>query len=159
MEIIEANLDHPEHAAAIVAMTDVYARDGMGSGAPLAADVRARLVPGLRAHPTTLVFLAYDNGQPIGIATCFRGFSTFAARTLINIHDLAVVPGYRGHGVGKALLAAVATKARALGCVKLTLEVQENNRRARRVYEGAGFAQAVCGDENGGSLFYTKPLD
>jgi len=38
---------------------------------------------------------------------CFRGFSTFAAAPLINVHDLAVVPGFRGQGIGRRLLEAV----------------------------------------------------
>jgi ribosomal protein S18 acetylase RimI-like enzyme len=41
---------------------------------------------------------------------------------------------------------------------KVTLEVQDNNSRARRIYEAAGFAQAVYGKTTGGSLFYTKTL-
>ena len=47
---------------------------------------------------------------------------------------------------------------RERGCVKVTLEVQENNHRAREVYSAAGFAQAVCGPATGGSLFYSKTL-
>jgi len=84
--------------------------------------------------------LAYDKNEVAGIATCFLGFSTFAAKTLINIHDLAVAPNHRGHGVPRALLDAVEAKARDIGCVKVTLEVQENNERALRVYSAAGFA-------------------
>ena len=49
-------------------------------------------------------------------------------------------------------------KARAMGCCKVTLEVQENNRRARQVYEAAGFFQAHYQRAAGGSLFYSKPL-
>ena len=45
-----------------------------------------------------------------------------------------------------------------MDCVKVTLEVQENNRRARHVYEQAGFAQVVYGAETGGALFYAKAL-
>jgi hypothetical protein len=40
----------------------------------------------------------------------------------------------------------------------VTLEVQENNHRARQVYSAAGFAQAVYGLHTGGSLFYSKAL-
>lgn len=156
IEIVEAQLNNQEHSRAVVAMTAAYAKDGMGNGGPLPEDVLERLVPALRAHPTTLVFLAYAGDTPIGIATCFLGFSTFAARPLINIHDLAVLPEHRGRGVGRALLTAVEGKARATGCVKITLEVQENNHRARGVYERAGFAQAVYGADTGGSLFYAK---
>ena len=38
-------------------------------------------------------------------------------------------------------------KAREMGCCKLTLEVLENNRRARQVYEAAGFADPVMDQE------------
>jgi ribosomal protein S18 acetylase RimI-like enzyme len=56
------------------------------------------------------------------------------------------------------LLDAVTRKATDLGCCKVTLEVQENNVKARRIYETAGFSQAIYGDTTGGSLFYTKSL-
>ena len=57
--------------------------------------------------------MAYDGARPVGIATCFHGLSTFVARRLLNLHDLAVIPEYRGKGVGRRLLAAVEDKARA----------------------------------------------
>lgn len=139
-------------------MTAAYALDVMGNGGPLPQEVLARLVPALREHPTTIIFLAYVDDRAVGIATCFLGFSTFSARPLINIHDLAVLPEHRGRGIGRSLLEAVERKARQRGCSKVTLEVQENNSRARRVYETAGFAQAVYGETTGGSLFYTKRL-
>jgi ribosomal protein S18 acetylase RimI-like enzyme len=94
----------------------------------------------------------------VALATCFRGFSTFRALPLINISDLAVLPDYRGRGIGKQLLTAVEDKARTLGCCKVTLEVQENNTRARNVYERSGFEQAVYGETTGGSLYYWKNL-
>jgi ribosomal protein S18 acetylase RimI-like enzyme len=158
LTIVEANLANPQHQRDVLAMTAAYALDGMGNGGPLPDDVLARLIPGLREHPTTLIFLAYIDETVVGIATCFLGFSTFAARPLINIHDLAVLPDHRGRGVGRALLEAVERKARDRGCSKVTLEVQENNLHARRIYQTAGFGQGVYGDATGGSLFYWKTL-
>jgi GNAT superfamily N-acetyltransferase len=158
VRVIAADLENPEHARAIVDLTAAYADDVMGNGGPLRAGVLERLVPALREHPTTIVFLAYLDAAPVGIATCFLGFSTFAARPLINVHDLAVLPGHRGRGIGRALLAAVETHARQRGCVKLTLEAHEKNHRARRVYERAGFTNVVYGEATGGSLFYAKAL-
>jgi len=157
-EIVEADLERAEHQQDIRALTAAYALDPMGNGGPLTTDVLERLIPGLRAHPTTLIFLAYRDGQAVGLATCFRGFSTFAARPLINISDLAILPEFRGRGFARQLLAAVETRARALGCCRITLEVQENNRRARRTYEADGFSQAVYGPATGGSLYYWKSL-
>jgi hypothetical protein len=69
VEIVEADLDRPDHQQAVLDLTDAYAADAMGSGQPLPDGVRAALVPGLRDHPTTLIFLACLAGQPIGIAT------------------------------------------------------------------------------------------
>jgi ribosomal protein S18 acetylase RimI-like enzyme len=158
VEIIEADLNVKQHQQAVVELIDAYARDRMGNGAALAEDVRSALIPGLQKHPITVIFLAFRGTLPIGIAVCFRGFSTFAARPLINIHDLAVLPAHRGYGAGRLLLEAVEGKARSLGCCKVTLEVQENNRRARHVYEAAGFAQAQYQEAAGGSLFYSKLL-
>lgn len=158
IEIIEADLSRSDHQQHVRELTAAYALDPMGNGGPLPAEVLARLISGLQSHPTTLIFLAYDHGRPVGLATCFRGFSTFAARPLINISDFAVLPEYRGRGFGRRLLATVEHKARQLDCCRVTLEVQENNATARRIYERAGFAQAVYGEKTGGSLYYWKQL-
>jgi GNAT superfamily N-acetyltransferase len=156
--IIEADLGSADHQEAILSMVDLYAQDPMGGGRPLAPAARENLIAGLRGHPTTVVFLAFAGAEPAGVAVCFRGFSTFAARPLLNIHDLAVRPGMRGRGIGKALLAAVEAKAKALGCCKLTLEVLERNQRAREVYHAFGFDPGQSGANAGGTFFYTKPL-
>jgi len=86
------------------------------------------------------------------------GFSTFAARPLLNLSDFYVVPAHRGGGIGRQLLVAMEQHALAIGCCKLSLEVQENNARARRLYAAAGFHQARYTPEAGGSLYYVKPL-
>ena len=137
--IIEANLANPQHQDAIVAMVNAYARDPMGTGQALPAEVCQRLIPGLQQHPTTLVWLAFHAAKPVGIAVCFLGFSTFAARQLLNIHDLAVIPEYREQGVGRKLLEQIEAKGRVLGCCKLTLEVREDNYRAQQLYRKVGF--------------------
>ena len=158
LRIVQAQLDQLEHQRAVRELTSAYALDEMGNGKPLPPEVLDRLVPGLRAHPTTLIFLAYLGERAVGIANCFLGFSTFAARPLINIHDLAVLPDCRGLGVGRALLEAVERHARDRGCVKLTLEVQEKNGRARKLYESFGFSPPAYGTSDGASFFYSKPL-
>lgn len=156
--IIEADLCRPDHQEATVQLLNAYAMDAMGDGKPLSETARREVIPGLREHPTTLVFLAYRDTEPVGLAICFRGFSTFAARPLINISDYFVLPAQRGAGIGRLLLGAIEQRARDLGCCRLTLEVQENNHHARRVYAAAGFAQAVYVPEAGGSLSLSKPL-
>lgn len=158
VDIIAADLNRVDHQHAVLELIDAYATDPMGNGTPLPSKVRGALVPGLKKHPTTLIFLAFFKGEAVGIAVCFIGFSTFAARPLINIHDLAVLPAQRGRGVGRQLLGAVVHKAREMNCCKVTLEVLENNRRAMAIYTAAGFSQATYTDDAGGALFFAKML-
>ena len=159
IRVVEADLKLPAHQKAVLAMIDVYARDPMGETKPLDPDVRARLIPGLQNHPTTVVFLAFHGDQAVGAAVCFIGFSTFAAKPLINIHDFVVLSALRGKGVGRRLLEAIEGKARELGCCKLTLEVMDNNHRALRIYEAAGFARYALQKGSGTAIFMSKPMD
>ncbi len=131
IQIVEADLRLPQHQDAVLAMVDAYSRDAMGEAKPLDPDVRARLVPGLQKHPTTLIFLAFDGDRPVGL---------------------------RGKGVGRRLLKAIERKARELGCCKLTLEVMDNNHRALRMYEAAGFVRYALQKEAGTAIFMSKPL-
>ncbi len=66
--------------------------------------------------------------------------------------------GGRYKGIGRMLLEGVERKARDMDCCKLTLEMQENNHRAGKVYEAAGFAQAVYVEAAGRALFLSKSL-
>lgn len=78
--IVEAAMDRREDQHAVITLVAAYALDEMGNGGPLPEAVLKRLVPGLRAHPTTLVLLAFSSDVPVGIATCssaFRRFSRF----------------------------------------------------------------------------------
>ena len=158
IEIVEADLGSRKHQHAILELSNAYAMDPMGNGEPLSDKVRRTLISGLRQHPTTIIFLAFQDRQAVGIATCFGGFSTFAARPLINIHDFYIIPESRGQKIGQMILSAVEQKARATDCCKITLEVQQNNHRAQRVYEAAGFARSVYVEEAGGALFLSKRL-
>ena len=157
VEIHRASLEHAGDTADIVMLLDAYAADPRGGGQPLTAEVRGRLIAGLRAHPTTRIWLAREGTAPAGVCVAFIGFSTFHARPLLNIHDLAVLSGHRGRGTGRALLAAAEAHARELGCCKLTLEVQDDNAPARRLYEHFGFRDVVYGS-SGPTRFLGKSL-
>jgi ribosomal protein S18 acetylase RimI-like enzyme len=158
ISIIPADLANPNHQRDFLAMMDAYALDPMEGGELLPDDVRKRLIPELRKHPAYYVFLAYDDDRPIGFTLTFVGFSTFAARPLLNIHDIGVLGEYRGKGVGLALMKAVEAKARTLGCCKITLEVREDNERARGLYRKFGFGESVVGPEQVPMEFWAKPL-
>jgi ribosomal protein S18 acetylase RimI-like enzyme len=156
--IIDADLARAEHAHALVTMLDAYMRDPMEGGVPPTEQVKRDLVPGLRAHPACYVFFAYRSATPVGFTICFRGFSTFNARSLINIHDIFVDASVRGMGIGAMLLDRVEAKARELNCCALTLEVRQDNRVARGLYRKVGFDQVVVGAERVPMEFWRKPL-
>jgi GNAT superfamily N-acetyltransferase len=104
--IREADLQAAGDCRAIVElidMIDMYAREPMGGGRPLSAEVCQQLPARLAEQPQALVLLAEMDGCAAGVAVCFPSFSTFAAQPLINIHDLAVAPQYRGRGIGYRL--------------------------------------------------------
>jgi hypothetical protein len=101
--IERADLSRAEHAVAWADCTNAYAMDVQGRSAALEAEVLARSVSSLASHPTFLGFLAWHgNDVPAGLVTCFRAWGTFAAKPLVNVHDLAVKPAYRGCAAGRA---------------------------------------------------------
>ena len=151
-----ADLADPVKAQAVVDLLDHYARDPMGGSTPLSDEVRRVLPERLRAQGGCRVFLAYQGDSAVGVAICFTGFSTFQARPLLNIHDIAVHTAVRGQGIGRALLAAVEQEARASGFCKLTLEVRADNHGARHLYESVGFDPGEQGTSE--MAFLTKKL-
>lgn len=153
VRVIQANLSDPTHQAAIVELLDLYASDVMGNGKPLPAEIKQALPRRLAEIPHARVWLAYDDDLAVGVVVAFLGFSTFQARPLLNLHDVAVRPGHRGGGIGKQLLAAAEQGAKELGCCKVTLEVHVENAVAMRVYQSVGFAPGSPAHQ-----FWTKPL-
>ena len=157
LTIALADYRDPRDAAAVIALLDAYARDPMGGGAPLGDNVKARLVSDLAANPHAFSLLARLETQAVGLANCFMGYSTFAAAPLVNIHDLAVLPGHRGAGIGKALMAAIEGEALKRGACKITLEVLSGN-PARHLYAAQGYGDYQLDPATGHALFWQKRL-
>lgn len=107
---------------------------------------------GFGAQPKFHALLAELNGQPAGYASTFYFYSTYQGRPAIFIEDLFVPDHFRGKGIGKSLLAAVAKLALQEGCFGLRWEVLDWNRPAIEWYKklGATFLherKAVAFDE------------
>ncbi len=153
-----ADLALPAHAAAILYLLNEYAKDDMGGGAELSAYAKANLIAELRKRQGTHIVLAFVDGSPAGVAICFEGFSTFACKPLLNIHDIVVLKKYRGRGISKRLLAKAEEIALGLGCCKLTLEVLEGNAVAQAAYKASGFAGYELDPKLGKAMFWQKKL-
>lgn len=164
VRICRADYANPVHADAVLAVLDAYARDPMGGGQALDDFTRANLVAALAARPQIFSVLAFGSGErsgteiPIGLVNCVEGFSTFACRPLVNVHDVAVLPAYRGQGVAEKMLAMVEKIARQRGACKLTLEVLQGNAGAIRLYQRVGFANYQLDPAMGQAQFLQKWL-
>lgn len=159
-----ADYDNPVHAAALVSLLDAYSRDPMGGGEPLSEFAQSHLVGALAARAQAFSVLAFDQidaagGElPIGLINCIEGFSTFACRTLVNVHDVAVLPAHRGQRVAEKMLALVEKIARQRGACKLTLEVLEGNAGAIKLYHRVGFENYQLDPALGDAKFLQKWL-
>lgn len=159
LSVLRADYDDPLHARAVVELLDAYARDPAGGGHALAPEVRAKLVECLKALPQAFSVLAFDGADAVGLANCMEGFSTFACRPLVNIHDLAVLPSHRGRRVAELLLQQVEAIARERHACKLTLEVLSGNQSAQRLYARVGFGSYQLDPAMGDARFLQKWLD
>jgi len=72
----------------------------------------------------------------------------------IHINNVAVLPQWRAHGIGTALLEHVLLEARRLGATRATLEVRASNAAALRLYERLGFYVAATRKH-----YYSNPVE
>jgi GNAT superfamily N-acetyltransferase len=152
------DLHNEAHCAALIALLDHYAHDPMGGATGLPTHAKIHLVAALRSRPDYLGHIAWLGDEPVGLINCFEGFSTFAAKPLLNVHDVVVRRAHRGQGVGRALLAAAETSAIERGCCKLTLEVLDRNHVAMSAYAAFGFAPYALDPAAGSAVFLQKLL-
>lgn len=160
MSVLIERVDYlnPQHGQALICLLNMYAQDPMGGHAPLAESVKQTLMAKLADFPTAMSWLAWVGTEPVGLVNAFRGFSTFRGQPLLNIHDIAVHPAYRGQGIARQLLAAVEAEARDIGCCKLTLEVLSGNQAAQQLYRHVGFQAYQLDEAAGTALFWQKTL-
>jgi len=154
-----ADYANASDAAAVVMLLDAYASDPAGGGEPLSDFAKANLVSSLAARPTAFSILAFDGEQPVGLVNCIEGFSTFACKPLVNVHDVAVLASHRGQRIGEQMLALAEQIARERGACKLTLEVLSGNTGACRLYERIGFENYQLDPAMGHAQFMQKWLE
>jgi len=158
VKIIQADLLDSEHADALVDLLDCYARDPMGGGNGLTAFARDNIARALKEIQGCNVLLAYKDENAVGLLIGFEGFSTFACKPLLNIHDLMVIPECRGEGISTMLLKEAERIALERGCCKMTLEVLEGNKAALTSYSRFGFVNYRLDPKHGKAVFLEKQL-
>lgn len=158
VQIIRADYTIPQHQTDIIFLLNSYALDQMGGGEPLSPFVQKSLVAELAARPYAFSILCYVDGKPAGLANCFEGFSSFACKPLINIHDLVVLSEFRSMGLSQRILKEIESIAVSKGCCKITLEVLEGNTTAKGAYRKFGFSGYQLDPKMGDAVFWTKGL-
>lgn len=158
IEILKADYSNKEHEKVIPMLLDAYARDTAGGGKPLDDSVKSNLVKELGKLSHAFSIIAYVDGEPAGLVNCFKGFSTFHCKPLVNIHDIVVMERFRGIGLSQKMLEKVEQIAGDEGCCKLTLEVLDNNEIAKSAYRKFGFAAYEIRPEMGTAQFWQKLL-
>ena len=158
LSILRADYADPVHAAALVLLLDAYASDPAGGGEGLSDFAKQNLVRELAARPQAYSVLAFDGVQPVGLVNCIEGFSTFACKPLVNVHDVAVIGSHRGRGIAEQMLALAEAIAVERGAVKMTLEVLSGNQPAVRLYERIGYAGYQLDPAMGTARFLQKWL-
>jgi len=89
-------------------------------------------------RPAAQALLAEVGGEPVGFALWFATFSTFRGQPGLYLEDIFVKPAYRGRGIGKGLLAAVARLAVEGACGRLEWSVLDWNTAAIGFYRALG---------------------
>ncbi len=159
LEVRLVDYYNEQQAADLLQLLDGYACDPMGGGEPLSVYAREHLIGELRRRPHALSLIAYLREKPVGLLNAFEGFSTFAARPLINVHDLVVLKEYRGLQISQLLFDVLEKIARERGCCKLTLEVLHGNQIAQKAYRKFGFSPYELDPEMGQAMFWHKLID
>jgi GNAT superfamily N-acetyltransferase len=129
-----------ETAAAAVALLDAQLREHeIATPAALLHAVVERVCSDPREG---FMLLARDDAEPIGIAFAAAHASAEHGGTVGWLEELYVTPGYRGSGVGSALLSRVISHAQELPWRALELEVVAGHERVMPLYERHGFSNA-----------------
>ena len=141
VKIIECDFSDIIHRQVFVSLIEAYMADEMGGNEIMTEKVRNSLAETVANHQNARVFLASKDDLFVGVATCFINISTFKAKPYYNIHDIAILPAFRGKGIGKALLTHIIEDARQRGFCKITLEVRYDNHNAQMLYKSMGFEE------------------
>lgn len=99
--------------------------------------IREALFPE-HGRATAHALIGEVDGAPQGYALYFFNFSTFMGRAGLYLEDVFVRPAFRGRGLGKALLIALADIAKQRNCARMEWSVLDWNTPAIDFYKSLG---------------------
>jgi ribosomal protein S18 acetylase RimI-like enzyme len=133
-------LAQPSEAETVARLMAAF-RDHIGLAAPSDAAVADGVERLLGDGDTEFLLAAPDDGAPaVGVAQLRFRHGIWRAGGDCLLEDLFVDAAARGAGLGRALLDATLERARARGCRRIELDVNERNDAALRLYSSFGFS-------------------
>ena len=136
---IGTRLANGEDISGIAAMVEQYwAFEGI-AGVDQAVVAR-QLGRVIGDHKLGSVIVASDAEQLVGYLITVYVFSLEHFGLTAEIDEFYVEPQYRSRGVGSSLLTAAETAASDAGCTNLSLQLSNDNHRARGIYLRHGFS-------------------
>jgi ribosomal-protein-alanine acetyltransferase len=133
-----------ERSTVIVELSDEYLSQAMELEAAWVAGSGRWITPAEDlSDPSRLCLIAVDGPTSAASASRPGSLVGYLAARLdsgeLQILGMAVGPGFRRQGIGRALVNAALIRARSSGVSRASLEVRERNIPARRLYQSAGF--------------------
>ena len=120
LDLIRALADYEKLSSSVVA-TEESLRESLFGASPAAEAIIARV-----------------EDEPVGFALWFHNYSTFVGKRGLYLEDLFVKPEWRSKGIGRQLLAEVASVAVARDCGRMEWSVLDWNEPAIRTYRSIG---------------------
>ncbi len=85
-------------------------------------------------------FIAYADGEPVGVMNAFYKYTTFTGRRIFYIEDLYARKEYRGCGIGGKFLEKAKQIAVAEDCEQIELKCASWNRSSAGFYKAHGMS-------------------
>jgi ribosomal protein S18 acetylase RimI-like enzyme len=130
-------------------------RDWWGKAEPSVAGI-SEVAAQLLDHDHTEFLLAFVDGEAVGVCQLRYRLSVWTGAEDCWLEDLFVTEAARGASHGRDLVEAAFESARARGCRRIELDVNEQNTAALRFYESLGFTTEP--KPPGRTLFISRPL-
>jgi ribosomal protein S18 acetylase RimI-like enzyme len=116
-------------------------RDHLRLSAPSDDEMRAGVERLLGDSETEFLLASPGDGAPAaGVVQLRFRYGVWRTGGDCLLEDLYVDESARGAGLGHALVAATLDRARARGCRRVELDVNESNEAAQRLYGSFGFS-------------------
>jgi GNAT superfamily N-acetyltransferase len=127
-------------AADLPSVLPLFGQLGMDDGRVLDADGASALLEKMRRYPDYRLYMAALDGKVLGafVLLIMDNFAHLGAPSGI-VEDVVVREGWRGNGIGAAMMRFAMARCREKNCYKMVLSSNRNRAEAHRFYRSLRF--------------------